>query len=128
MSDLIKSFERIGGHYVVTVALPGTWAVADYLGDTTNNAGLPVPGGTLVDAFLNAQTSPNASSDVSIENETTGTTHTITVDSTYETASPDLDFSDNDELSVAFTSVGATAAGADGSLVLVFEVDKAPMN
>ncbi|MFB6236931.1 MAG: hypothetical protein ABEH81_01035 [Halopenitus sp.] len=128
-TDIQKTLERLGDHQHVSVALPGTLAVSDYLGDTANDNGVPVEQSTLENATVNLQTSPNASSTIQIENETSGTTHSFDVSSTYhEETGIDLHFSEGDELSVTVTSVGATAAGGDGQVDLEFSRDEWPAN
>lgn len=129
MNDIQRTFNRLSGVEYLTVALPGTWSASDYLGDSTNDTGANVSGPcTLKEAKVNCQTSPDASSDLVVENETSGNTHTITVNGTYVSETGiDLHFSDSDEVSVYFSSVGATTAGADGEVVLEFEVDDHPV-
>lgn len=126
--DVAKSVDRVRRFFTVTAALPGTWSASDYLGDSTADAGKKMPEGTLTSAHVNCQTVPDASSDLVVENETTGTTHTITVNAAYvEETGIDIYFSEGDELSVYFSSVGATVAGADGEVVVEFEIEPSPL-
>lgn len=124
--DLKKSLRRFAQYYQVSVGLPGTASAADYLGDTTNDAGSPMPDGTIEEAYVNFQTAPNTTTTITLENEATGTTHDIDVTSAYhEETDIGLNFSDGDELSVAVTSADG---GSDGHVSIHHEVDLTPMN
>lgn len=128
MSDLKKSIERVSNYYSSSYALPGTLSARDYVGDTTNDDGVPMPQGTVEGVFVTLGTADDGNTTVVIENETTGTTHTTTLEAdTYtEDTSISLYFSEGDELSI---SVGATTTPADdANVTLHHDIDTAPMN
>lgn len=127
-ADIQKSVLRLAGYYTFTVPVAGALAAQDYLGDTTNDEGQPMPQGTLEAVRVNLSSTDDGNTDVQLENETTGTTHSYTLGtSAYEEETGiGLYFSEGDELSVAVTSV--TTPGDAIGITLLHEVAPAPMN
>lgn len=124
--DLKKTLRRFAQYYHVEVGLPGTLAASDYLGDTANDAGVPLPNGEVESVYVNLQTAPTSSSTITLENESTGTTYDVTVSDAYhEETDVGLSFADGEELSVAVT---AADGGADGHVDIHYDVDLTPMN
>jgi len=129
MSDLRKSVERLSGYYTVTVPLGDAILTSqDYLGDTSNDDGVPMPEGDLQEARVTLTAADDGNTTVQIDNETADNNHSFDLDNDSYTAETGigLHFSEDDELSVHVSSV--TTPGDGLSMVLTFDVNTAPMN
>lgn len=128
MTDLLKTIENVAGYYQTQYTLYGTLAAQDYVGDTTGDAGVPMPPGDIVGAYITLDSADDGNTTVVIENETQGTTATVTLDAdTFtEDTTIDLSFEAGDELSISVGSV--TTPGSEANVVLHHDVDTAPMN
>lgn len=129
ISDLGKSVERLGDYYEVTIPLgDNTLAAQDYIGDTTNDAGIPMPQGELEAARVTLGAADDGNTTVQIDNETANNNHSFDLDADTYTAETGIGlyFSEGDELSAQVTSV--TTPGDGLSIHLRFKVDPAPMN
>lgn len=128
MSDLLKSVERLSKYFQHTVTLAGTLAAQDYLGDTSADEGVPQPQGTIEQVHVTLGSADDGNTTIVLENETTGDTHTTTLESDNYTAdsSASLYFSEGDELSISVGNVNTP--GSDAAVTLVHDVDTAPMN
>lgn len=127
-ADVYKMLRRLADYLPLTYTLGGTLAAQDYVGDTSADAGVPLPAGTLDEIYVTLGSGDDGNTTVVLENETTGTTHTTTLDAdTFTTETGiGLYFSEGDELSI---SVGAvTTPGSDANVQLRHKVDRAPMN
>lgn len=127
-ADVQKSVERLTEYYHVSVPLGGTLAAQDYLGNTTDNAGVPVPSATLDSARVTLSAADDGATSFTVHNETKNNTASFTLEADTYTEAENLDlyFSEDDELSVEVDAV--TTPGDGLSLVLTFEVEPAPMN
>lgn len=128
-ADVQKSVERLTEYYHVSVPL-GDSAIAaqDYLGDTTNDAGVPVPSATLDSARVTLGAADDGNTSFTVHNETKNNTHAFTLDADTYTAETGIGlyFSEGDEVAVEADAV--TTPGDGISLVLTFEVNPAPTN
>lgn len=87
-----------------------------------------MPQGTLDEARVSLASADDGNTEIQLENETAGTTHSFTLDADTWTTETGIDlyFSEGDELSVTVNSV--TTPGDDANLTIVHQVDQAPMN
>lgn len=127
MVDLKKSIEHLGLNGV-TAVVSGAAEARDYLGDTTNNEGVPMGRGRVVSVSANLGTADAAGLGVTVHNVTDGTSEDLTIDGTYDQVDTDLYFSDGDELALEVTAVDGTTPGADGHITVHHRPDLSPMN
>lgn len=127
MSDLKETLEQ-GRFRTFGVFLAGNASTGDYLGDSTNDEGVPLGAGEVESVSLTSQTADATGLEVTVHNVTRGTSEVVTfASSTYDQQDVDLHFGEGDEVAVEVTAVDGTTPAADTQLTFSHEVSLAPM-